>query len=101
MTVDPSKPKRSLAVCCFCIHLSVFLGALSRFTEERTEENVHTHVSVVQRAGSLLFSTDDSCGGWERVCSCVLGVPAGVFSSSVCQQVTSASSERRLGCLPR
>lgn len=54
--------------CCCCVQGQCVLL-------ERTEENVRTHVSVVQREGpgSVLFSADGSRGGWGRVFACVLG----------------------------
>lgn len=68
----PTTPKRRHAVCCGNTVVFISLCVLV----ERTEENVHTHVSVVQREGpgSVLFSTDGSQEGEGGVCMCVVGL---------------------------
>lgn len=56
------------------------------YTAERTEENVRTHVSVLQREGSgtVLFSTDGSHGGGKGcVHVCIGGLLECVLPLSV------------------
>lgn len=72
---------------------------------ERTEENVCTHVSVVQREGpgSILFSTDGSQGsegGCVHVCCGVGGMLECVLPVSVNNR-TPPSSLLLLGRQPR
>lgn len=75
-----------LWVCCCCVQGQHVLL-------ERTEENVRTHVSVVQREGpgSVLFSADGSRGGMREGVRMCVGGTAGVCSSSVCLRVESLS----------
>lgn len=80
MTVDPSKPKRSLTMCCFCVHLSVFLvHVLLSHRRENRGKRAYTCECCAKGGIFIVFNRWQLWRLREGVCMCVRGACWSVF----------------------